>query len=93
MLSATIIVVFSCLGLFLQLECVRTKAAGKLQNVQFESLGKKISAVGEVCSSDDIIQKNNFNYCNIGDVASDKSIIFYGDSSQSSNIRWTSNCE
>ena len=79
-LSATGIVAFSVLGLFLQFEPVLNKAPGKLQNVQFESLGEKKVLVGEVCLDEDVIYQQNFSFCTFGDKDSDQSLVFYGDS-------------
>ena len=79
-LSATGIVAFSVLGLFLQFEPVLNKAPGKLQNVQFESLGEKKVVVGEVCLDEDVIHQQNFSFCAFGDKDSDKFLVFYGDS-------------
>jgi peptidoglycan/LPS O-acetylase OafA/YrhL len=80
MLSATGIVIFSVLGLFLQLEPLLGKAPGKLQNIQYQSLANKVLLEGEVCSDEDITHQQTFSFCTLGDKDSDKSLVFYGDS-------------
>ena len=78
--SITGIVAFSVMGIFFQFEQVINKSPNKLQNVQFESLGEKVALVGEVCAGERIIHRSNFSFCELGEIGSDRTIVFYGDS-------------
>ena len=71
---------FSLIGLMLQLEKIRSYSPNILNNIEYTSLGEKISKVGHICEDDTLLEQDNFKYCFFGDVKADKSIVFFGDS-------------
>ena len=78
--SATGILAFSSIGLLLQQETIKSFSPNILKNIEYSSLGEKISKVGNICEYDALIEQDTFKYCFFGDKQSDKSIVVYGDS-------------
>ncbi len=88
LISRRFILLFSILGIFsflsigliLQLEKIRSYSPNILNNIEYSSLGEKISKVGNICDEDTLLEQDNFKYCFFGDVKADKSIVVFGDS-------------
>ncbi len=78
--SATGILAFSSIGFLLQQEKIRSFSPNILNNIEYSSLGEKISKVGNICDFNDFVEQDTFKYCFFGDTTADNSIVVFGDS-------------
>jgi peptidoglycan/LPS O-acetylase OafA/YrhL len=74
------LLIFPLIGISMQHESINSKSPNKLENVAYTSLNDKLNKVGSVCDSKEIIELEEFIYCEIGFKESDQTIILYGDS-------------
>lgn len=74
------LIIFPLVGIGMQLQFFYSKSPNILQNHSYTSLNDKLEKVGSVCNEKEIVDLDQFKYCEIGSKEADRSVIIYGDS-------------